>query len=314
MYKIKQIPEDFIVNEVSDVKLKKNGSYSYFILRKKDYATPAAVEKIAYFLNIPIKRIGYAGAKDRRAITKQLISIEGLPNKAEQFKTADIKLEYLGRGDSPVYLGKLEGNDFEITIRNIKKSPKPIKKFLNLFDEQRFSMNNVEIGRAIVKKDFRKAVEILINSNGHHERLVKDYYERTNDAINSLRKISPHVLLFFVHAYQSELWNRCALMLKTKKNIDLPIIGFGTEIKNKEIQKVIDKILEEEGLTMRDFIIKQMPDLTSEGNSRKLYGDVKKLNIGKLENDELNKGMKKVKISFFLYKGNYATMVIKNMF
>ena len=83
MYKIKQIPEDFIVNEVIDIKLNPKGSYSYFILKKKDYATPAAIEKIARFLNIPVKKVGYAGAKDRRAVTTQLISIEGLPNKAK---------------------------------------------------------------------------------------------------------------------------------------------------------------------------------------------------------------------------------------
>ena len=315
MYSIKQIPEDFIVNEAIDVKLSSSGSYSYFILKKRDYATPSSVEKIAKFLNIPVKRIGYAGAKDRRAVTTQWISVEGLPDKAKKFKDNNIELEYKGRGDTAIYLGRLKGNNFEIVVRNIKSKPKKIAKFLNLFDEQRFSMNNVDIGRAIVKKDFRKAVETLMENNGYYERLVKEHYENTNDAVNSLRRVSMHVLLFFIHAYQSELWNQYAEKLKNmKNNINLPIIGFGTEIKDTKIRKAIEEVMKKEDITYRDFIIRSMPELSSEGSSRKLYGDVKKLKIGKLENDELNNGMKKIKISFFLDKGNYATMVIKNMF
>ena len=72
--------------------------------------------------------------------------------------------------------------------------------------------------------------------------------------------------------------------------------------------------MEKEEIDYRDFIIKQMPELTSEGNSRKVFAEVKKLKIGKLEKDELNKGKNKVKIKFFLDKGCYATMLIKNMF
>jgi len=314
MYKIKQIPEDFIVNEVINIKPKKTGSYSYFILKKRDYATPTAVEKIANFLNSSVKKIGYAGAKDRRAITTQWISFEGQRDRLKKFKDNSIKLEYKGKGDTAVYLGRLKGNNFEITARNITKKPKKITKFLNLFDEQRFSMNNVEIGKALIKKDFRKAVETIIRSNGYYERLVREYYERTNDAINSLRKIQMHVLMFFIHAYQSELWNKCVENIKTTKNIEIPLIGFGTDIKDRKIKKIIENLMVKEDIDYRDFIIKQIPELSSEGNSRKIYAEVKNLKIGKLENDELNKGMKKVKLKFFLNKGCYATMAVRNMF
>ena len=311
MYKLKQIPEDFIVNEVTDIELNPKGSYSYFVLKKRDYATPSAVEKIAKFLNITVKKIGYAGAKDRRAVTTQLISVEGLPDKVKKFKDYLIELKYKGRGDTAIYLGRLKGNNFEITIRNIKKKPKKISKFMNLFDEQRFSINNVEIGKHLVKKDFRKAVEVLIGNNGHYEKQIKEYHEQTNNAINSLRKVPIHTLVFFIHAYQSEIWNQCAK--KIAKDIYLPIIGFGTEFKNKKIKKIVESIMEKEGINYRDFIIKQMPELTFEGNSRRIYAKVKKLKIGKLENDELNKGMKKVTLTFFLDKGCYATMAVRNM-
>ncbi|MBN2420725.1 tRNA pseudouridine(13) synthase TruD, partial [Candidatus Woesearchaeota archaeon] len=289
-------------------------AHSYFLMKKIDSATPFAIEKIAKFLNIDTKRIRFAGTKDRKAITTQYISIEKCPDRIKEFYEPNIKLEFKGKCDKPIYLGMNEGNEFEITIRNIKKTPKKIKQFLNLFDEQRFSMNNVEIGRAIIKKDFKKAVEILMRSNGYYERRLKETYEKTNNAVNSLRNVPFNVINFFIHAYQSEIWNKCAEKIKSKKNIKLPIIGFGTEIKDKKIKKICEKVMKEEGIDYRDFIIKSYPELSSEGNSRDLYAEVKNLKIGKLENDELNPKMKKGVVKFFLGKGNYATMGIRNMF
>ena len=155
-----------------------------------------------------------------------------------------------------------------------------------------------------------------MKSNGYYERTVKEFYEETKDAVNSLRKIPLQVLNFFIHAYQSEIWNKTAQEISKSitENIEIPIVGFGSEFENKEIERINNEILTEEGITQRDFIMKSFPELSSEGSSRKLYAKVKNLKIGELEDDELHQGMKKTKISFFLTKGNYATMAIKHMF
>ncbi len=315
MYKIKQIPEDFVVNEVSSVTYSK-GEYGYFLLKKRNYSTQTAVERIADFLNIPLKFIGYAGNKDRQGVTTQMISIKGPFERAKKFKAKDLELEFKGNGNQPISLGDLEGNKFEIIVRNITKAPKKIKKFINYFDEQRFSKNNAAIGKALVKKDFKKAIELLTESSGDYERDVENHYNTTHDAIGSIRRIPKKIINLYIHAYQSEIWNQAAEKLSkiVKKNVELPLVGFGTEIKDEKIKKVIEAIMKQEGIGYRDFIIRSMPEISSEGNSRKLYAEVKKLTIGELEDDELNNKMKKVKISFFLYKGCYATMAIKNMF
>src|SRR3989338_6236958 len=64
-YKIKQIPEDFIVREIKKPVLKQNGQYMICLLKKKDYTTQKAVEIISRFFYIKQKSIGYAGTKDR---------------------------------------------------------------------------------------------------------------------------------------------------------------------------------------------------------------------------------------------------------
>ena len=66
-------------------------------------------------------------------------------------------------------------------------------------------------------------------------------------------------------------------------------------------------------ITQRDFIIRQLPQVTVEGTMRKAFIGVSDL---KIEDgaDELNKGMKKIIASFSLPKGSYATVVIKALF
>jgi len=314
MYKIKQIPEDFIVNEVSNPHYAE-GQYGYFILKKRDYATQSACEKIAAFLNIPVKSIGYAGNKDRHAVTTQMISIKQNFRRLEYFKADNIKVEFKGTGKEPISLGNLEGNAFEIIVRNISKKPKKIEHFVNLFDKQRFSKQNAEVGKAIIKKDFKKAVKLLSKGKGKYEQKVKEHYKKTKDAVNSLKRMPIKVLRIYVYSYQSKIWNGTAEQLKRhKENIDIPLVGFGTEIKNKKIKKIIEGILKKERVSYNDFLIRQIPEISPEGTTRTLYADIQDLNIGELEKDELNKGKKKIMITFMLNKGCYATMALKNMF
>ena len=140
----------------------------------------------------------------------------------------------------------------------------------------------------------------------------------------------------YLHGFQSYLWNETVkeyLTLKPK-NIKIQIIGFGTEFndtkqskgffvsrkffkkisQDKEIEKIIGKLLRKEKITQRDFIIQQMPELSSEGSERDLFVTPKKFKILKTEKDELNKGKYKMVVSFALPKGSYATFVIDLFF
>ena len=112
MYKIKQIPEDFIVKEISGIKFSYAGKYAYFLLKKKNYNTLRAVQKIAEKLGINEKNIGFAGNKDKNAVTSQVISIKNGNKNIESIKLKDIDLKYLGRGNEEIYIGNLKGIDF----------------------------------------------------------------------------------------------------------------------------------------------------------------------------------------------------------
>lgn len=335
MYLLKQLPEDFVVKEISNADIKERGRYLYSKLIKKNRNTLDAIKEIAKQLHLQEKEIGFAGNKDKRAVTEQVISIKGMDKeRVLKINIENITVEFLGYGDIPISLGDLEGNYFEIVARNLEEvSVQKIKYCENYFDEQRFSRNNTEIGKFLITKYFKKAIELIDNEN------VNKYLQKhKNDFVGALQELPIRLLRIYVNAYQSYLWNETlAKYLRTKGkvikerpysqgkfvfvdeseqyfNLEIPIIGFGSEeIDNGDSKDIIKGLMKQEGIKYTDFIIKQIPALTLEGKGRKALVEVKKLVIGKKESDDLNPGKQKVNIIFFLPKGSYATMVIKKI-
>ena len=332
MHKIKQLPEDFIVREISSINAGGNGFYSYFLLKKTNYATMGALEILSQKLDIPLKSFGFAGNKDKNAVTEQKISIFKASKNIENIRLSGIELKYLGNGKSPISLGDLEGNEFAIIIRNLGiDGIKKIKNYENkkfnapnLFGPQRFSRNNHLVGKSIIKRDFRSAAELLLENRGKIEDEIAGYLEgNKNDFIGALRMIPLKTRKLFVHSCQSFLFNEIAneYLKNIDKseynetgNIEIPVIGFNFEIsaiKNTSLKKIIKNILEKEKISPRDFIINQMPELTSEGGCRDLFFEVNNLKISEINGDELNEKMKKAVINFTLPKSCYATALIE---
>jgi len=302
-YALKQTPEDFIVTEKTVIEKKATGDYTYFYLEKKNYDTIKAVATVAHALQIPAKRIGYAGNKDKKAITTQLCSVRGVSEKAlEGLQLKDIKIIVYGRGDEPISLGDLEGNFFKITIRDITELPSVKDEFINYFGEQRFSKNNAVIGKLLVEKQFEQAVGLM-----EHKEVKEYILQYPTDFIGALNRLPKKLLSLYVHSYQSLLWNTMAKECK-QLPATLPLIGFGTEENG-----LVEQVLEKEGIGLRDFIFPQIKPLSSAGGERATLVHVKDLQMGKLEPDEMNNGKKKVVISFFLPKGAYATEYIKSI-
>ena len=329
MYKIKQIPEDFIVKEINNLKIENNCQYAYYILKKINYTTIDALQVLSEKFKIPLKNFGFAGNKDRNAVTEQKISIFRGKKDFENFKFNNIKLEYLGNGKNPISLGDLEGNEFVIAIRNLRRID--IKKLKNLenkkirvpnfFGIQRFSKNNQLIGKSILLRDFKKAIELILESNGFIENKIKEYLTKNkNNYIEALRLIPLKTRKLFVHSYQSFLFNKIIKKILKENffsnNIKIPLIGFNFEInetKNKKIKKIIKKIIDEEKISPRDFVISQVPELTSEGTFRNLFFQMN-FKILEINNDELNQNKQKIRISFTLPKSCYATVALGFLF
>ncbi|MBI2664997.1 tRNA pseudouridine(13) synthase TruD [Candidatus Woesearchaeota archaeon] len=354
MYTLKQIPEDFIVKEIGLVKhigSAESKRYLYFTLMKKNWNTLDAIQQIAKALHIKENTIGFAGSKDRHALTEQMISFKDISRKKiEQINLKDITLTFVGYGDEPITLGSLGGNRFEITIRNLDEHCKlrqgNLKYIPNYFDEQRFSKHNIPIGKHLIKKEFAEAVQ-LINEIRCNDYLIS----RKNDFIGALSLLPQRRLLMYVHAYQSYLWNETLARFMMEKNMKselhnntifkvkysagelifcmdsfteenkdlvIPLVGFNTlnigddDLLTRDlISRIIRGMMQEQKINHGDFIIRPMPKLSLEGENRLAFIEVKGLTITPLLDDELNSGMKKAKIYFSLPKGSYATIVVK---
>ena len=199
---IKKIPEDFFVEEVSKLNLKKErADYSIFKLTKTNWDMFKLIEVISKILKIKSKLIGYGGNKDKNAVTVQYISFYKIQKeRIENMKINNIKLEFVGYSDERINLGYHDGNNFIIVVRDLNNKveiPKNLQ-FENYFGNQRFGnkFNTHLVGKAIIKKDFEKACKIL--------RIKVE----NNDFIGGLRKQPRRLLRFYISSYQAFIWNR----------------------------------------------------------------------------------------------------------
>lgn len=318
--KLKQIPEDFIVEEVINRNPKNEGRFALCWMTNKKYNTEDAIKHISQELGKRRKDLSYSGTKDRRAITKQLISIKNLKKtKLEKISLKDIKLTYFGQSNAPLNLGDHKGNNFKITVRKLKNPKINNKKpILNLFGNQRFSTHNIPIGKAIINANYEKACNIILQNDDWYDKNIKEILTKhPNDYVNALTNIPRRILQLYVHAYQSHIWNETVKKYIQKKpntkQKKIPIVGFGTRYKDEEVKKIIQTILKKENINERSFIIREIPRLSAEGTTRNILMEHKNLKIQKLKQDDLNKGYQKTTISFYLPKGNYATQLIKQL-
>jgi tRNA pseudouridine13 synthase len=311
--KLKQVPEDFVVREISTIVPEKEGEYTYFLLKKRNYTTLGALQQLALALNTPLKWFGCAGNKDKTAVTEQVCSVATIaPASLKSLVFNDLWLEPLGKGSKPVSLGDLKGNQFEIITRDIESLPAAKTKFINYFGEQRFSTHNSEIGKALVKRDFKQAVTLVLESRSIASQAVHQALAlQPKNYLGALKTLPLKLLILYIHAYQSLLWNELAKKHAEThhENTKLPIIGFGT-VPDRQL----DEILKREEITARDFVIKEFPELSSEGTERDVFAEASGLEIGKIEDDELNPGKKKAKLTFTLPPGSYATEFMRQLF
>lgn len=178
--RIKTIPADFVVREVAPktqrAEAPTEGKYLIVELRKENWDTHNAIREIARRLGVSKQRIGFAGTKDKFALTTQRISLWDIEEAAlERVKIADISLTPVGRSKRPVSLGDLHGNEFEIVIRNIAGEKDQLERKIeaigkeledmggipNFFGVQRFGLRRPIthlVGKYLIQGNIREAV------------------------------------------------------------------------------------------------------------------------------------------------------------
>ena len=173
--RLRTISEDFIVKEIFQYPPKTEDElFTIAEVTAKNWETNHLVRELSKRLQISRKRIGFAGTKDKRSCSTQLMSFYQVSReKLSQVLIKDVDIDNIYSSNRPVNIGDLVGNRFEITVRNIKKDVKSkhikeltaplleIKGFPNFYGIQRFGVMRPithVVGKHIVQGDFEAAV------------------------------------------------------------------------------------------------------------------------------------------------------------
>ena len=177
---IKQRPEDFLVDEQPLYQPCGRGEHLYLGIEKAGVPHAELLSLLQRHYQVPERAIGFAGMKDKVAITRQTVSIH-LPRgtKAEpQLAHERVRVLWSAWHTNKLRRGHLAGNRFSIRIRNVDPHQIPqVRRQLtrletaglpNYFGFQRFGYrrNNHLIGRMILKKDYEGVVRELLGAGG----------------------------------------------------------------------------------------------------------------------------------------------------
>lgn len=174
---LRERPEDFFVEELPLYEPSGRGEHLYLFVEKRNLTTTQAIAAIARHFRVPHGAVGYAGLKDKRAVTRQLFSVH-LPGKSEAdfpaFEHDRMAILWMDRHENKLRRGHLAGNRFVIRIRGVDATKvvhaHRVLRTLertgvpNRAGEQRFGYlgRNHEIGRALLLGEHRTALDLLL--------------------------------------------------------------------------------------------------------------------------------------------------------
>lgn len=165
---IRTVPEDFQVFEQLPFEPDGAGEHYLVYIRKIGENTDWVARKLARFCHTTPREVGYAGKKDRHAVTEQWFSVK-VPIKREVdwtlFNSKTIQVLDAHRHGKKLRLGALKGNRFRLRLRNVTEDAafEERAKLLaegvpNYFGEQRFGFEwgNLTKGLALIRGELKE--------------------------------------------------------------------------------------------------------------------------------------------------------------
>ena len=108
---------DFQKQEIKfDIEKLQEAYHQIVKIKANNWDTHVLVKELSRKLNIGQKSIGFAGTKDKRAITTQHFSVKTSRENLSAINLENIELEFLHSSIKPIRLGNLVGNKFKIKV------------------------------------------------------------------------------------------------------------------------------------------------------------------------------------------------------
>ena len=198
---------DFTVEEIPLYPFTEQGEHLVLKVRKKEMTTWEMLDVISNHLGIRRRDIGYAGLKDKHAMTIQHISILAVhEEKLATFVHEKIKILSKVRHNNKIRVGHLKGNRFKIRLKKVlgvqkdklDSALKWVKAYgvPNYFGIQRFGIdgNNWEEGKKILEGKLKirdpKTKEFLIGA--YQSYLFNHWLSKRMEINHLLEKFTEH--------------------------------------------------------------------------------------------------------------------------
>ncbi len=148
--RIRVSPEDFLVEELDAFEPDGAGEHLLLTVEKRGMNTAFAAQRIAAWAGVPESAIGFAGLKDRHAVTRQRFSVQLPGREAPELaalESEEIRVLAAHRHGRKLQRGALRGNRFGIVVRDVVGDAEAFEGrlreiaangFPNSFGEQRF--------------------------------------------------------------------------------------------------------------------------------------------------------------------------------
>ena len=159
--RIRSSPEDFFVEELPGFEPSGAGEHLLLTVEKRGMNTAFAAKRIAEWAGVAESVIGYAGMKDRHAVTRQRFSV-WIPKKVapdlEALQSDALRVLEHAWHSRKLPRGALAGNRFVLVLRGIEGGQEAIDQRLqaisnqgvpNYFGEQRFGRGGGNVQQAV---------------------------------------------------------------------------------------------------------------------------------------------------------------------
>ncbi|MBM7131350.1 tRNA pseudouridine(13) synthase TruD [Dyella mobilis] len=157
---MRRTPEDFRVDEILGYDADGEGEHALLWVEKRGANTDWVARELARFADVSPVNVGYAGLKDRHAVTRQAFTVQ-LAGKPDPDWTAfphdEVKVLASTRHKRKLKRGALRGNRFILVLREVRGDRARAEEILqaiakrgvpNYFGEQRFGREGGNVAQA----------------------------------------------------------------------------------------------------------------------------------------------------------------------
>jgi tRNA pseudouridine13 synthase len=235
-------------------------SLGLYVLEKRGLSTFEAIAELSRRLGKPPSAISAGGLKDKYALTRQHITIPGRPLPPLHLR--GLRLEPLGRVESPMTAAQLRGNRFAIVLRDLaegagrtlaERAERAARQGLpNYFDEQRFgSLRGRQgfIARHLLDGDFEGALRMHLGAPSKSDapraraarRRCEELWGRWDELFRSLPRGNDRSVVAYLRQHPEDF--TAAFELIERRLAQLYLFAYQSFLWNNLLGRVLERRL-----------------------------------------------------------------------